>query len=447
MMANLPFTYKNYTKKGKIYVVINYKDENGAFKRKWIKTGLDEGAKKKEINAVTEQIVTEYYNSIVLEDKVQVDDESAMSVPMATVSAVSNSKESSDLIKLVDFMDKWLEYKKPRVSKLTYQSYRSNVRYAKDFFEDKELNIQEVKPLDIQDYYNSIIKKGCKNSTVMNRHLCLHNIFDYAVKLDIITFNPTSKVELPKVNKHDATFYNKSELDELFKAFRDDRIELVVHIAAYYGLRRSEIIGLQWDSINFEQKTISINRKVITYIDDDGHSHTVCEEELKTQATRRILPLIPHIEKMLLRKKESQEHFKKLLRGGYCKDYMNYICTDDFGVLIKPEYVTFHFKKIVDKHGLRHLRFHDLRHTCASLLLANHIPLKAIQDWLGHSRFETTANIYSHLDFSSRVESADMIANVLGEAESSFDEPSNVPKKIKRGRKPKKSDSSDNATA
>lgn len=90
---------------------------------------------------------------------------------------------------------------------------------------------------------------------------------------------------------------------------------------------------------------------------------------------------------MLLRKKESQEHFKKLLRNGYCKDYLNFICTDDFGMLIKPEYVTTHFKYVISKNELRHLRFHDLRHTCASLLLANHIPLKSIQDWLGHANF------------------------------------------------------------
>lgn len=101
-------------------------------------------------------------------------------------------------------------------------------------------------------------------------------------------------------------------------------------------------------------------------------------------------------------------------------------------MLIKPEYVTTHLNE------LRHLRFHDLRHTCASLLLANHIPLKSIQDWLGHANFETTANIYSHLDFSSRVESADMIAGVLvGDAESSFTRDAELVKHSKRGRKPK----------
>lgn len=446
MMANLPFNYNVYTKKGKIYVVVDYRDENGNRKKKWLKTGLDKDAKKKEVNKVTEQIVTDFYNTIALDKRIQIKDETTTTVPVATVNMPS-AKETSGLIKLIDFMDKWLEYKKSKVAKLTHQCYAGGVRDAKEFFGDKDLYLQDVKPLDIQEYYNSIIKRGCKNSTLKNRHLCMHNLFEYAVKLDLIPYNPTSRVERPKAEKHEATFYSKSELDELFKAFKDNRIELIVHIAAYYGLRRSEIIGLQWDSINFEQKTISIRRKVITYIDENGHSKTICEENLKTQATRRTLPLIPHIEKMLLKKKQSQEHFRKLLRGGYCNDYLNYICTDDFGVLIKPEYVTAHFKKVVDKNGLRYLRFHDLRHTCASLLLSQHIPLKSIQDWLGHANFETTANIYSHLDFSSRIESADKIANVLGEAESSFYEPAQIPKRENRGRKPKKTASTENVSA
>ena len=99
------------------------------------------------------------------------------------------------------------------------------------------------------------------------------------------------------------------------------------------------------------------------------------------------------------------------------------------GNLISPDYVTSHFKYVIDKNSLKHIRFHDLRHTCASLLIANHIPLKAVQDWSGHANFQTTANIYSHLDFSSRVESAETIANVLGDARSGIDSKRDNPKK------------------
>ena len=115
------------------------------------------------------------------------------------------------------------------------------------------------------------------------------------------------------------------------------------------------------------------------------------------------------------------------------------------GNLISPDYVTSHFKYVIDKNSLKHIRFHDLRHTCASLLIANHIPLKAVQDWLGHANFQTTANIYSHLDFSSRVKSAETIANVLGDSQSGFDSKRDKPKNENRGRKKKSSDTADTA--
>ena len=220
-------------------------------------------------------------------------------------------------------MDKWLKYKKPRVSKLTYDEYRSGIKRAKQFFKKDTFYIDTIRPIDIQDYYNSILSSGAKTSTLKNRHLCMHNLFEYAVKLDLIPFNPTSRVEMPKLEKHDATFYSKEELDSLFSVFVDDRMEIVVHIAAYYGLRRCEILGLQWDSIDFENKTITIRRKVITVMGDGGEYETICENKLKTNATRRTLPLVPHIERLLSAKKKQQEYYRKMLRGGYNNDYLN----------------------------------------------------------------------------------------------------------------------------
>lgn len=92
MMANLPFNYNVYTKKGKIYVVVDYKDEDGNRKKKWLKTGLAEGAKKKDVNAATEQIVTDFYNNTVFEKKVQIAEETMTAVPMANAN-VSIAKE------------------------------------------------------------------------------------------------------------------------------------------------------------------------------------------------------------------------------------------------------------------------------------------------------------------------------------------------------------------
>ena len=134
---------------------------------------------------------------------------------------------------------------------------------------------------------------------------------------------------------------------------------------------------------------------------------------MKTKSCYRTLPVIPHIEEDLLAEKARQEKMRKTMRGSYSKEYTEYICVDALGRLITPQYVSNHFQVILKENGLRKIRFHDLRHTCASLLLANNIPMKMIQDWLGHSDMATTANIYSHIDSTSKLASANAIGEVL----------------------------------
>ena len=99
--------------------------------------------------------------------------------------------------------------------------------------------------------------------------------------------------------------------------------------------------------------------------------------------------------------------------NSYCKDYLDYICVNEMGERFKPNYLSNGFKRILRDNSLREIRFHDLRHSCASLLLANRIPMKMIQEWLGHSDFATTANLYAHLEYESKLTSADAMQSVL----------------------------------
>ncbi len=108
---------------------------------------------------------------------------------------------------------------------------------------------------------------------------------------------------------------------------------------------------------------------------------------------------------------------QRMLRGSYNRKYIEYVCVDAVGDILKPQYVTQHFKRILEKNGLKIIRFHDLRHSCASLLLANKVPMKMIQDWLGHSDMSTTANIYSHVDSTSKQETAEVIGIALSLSE------------------------------
>lgn len=266
----------------------------------------------------------------------------------------------------------------------------------------------------IQQFYNDMYNSGISGNTVKHYHANIHKALKYAVKMDLIPSNPSEKTELPKMNKYVASFYNEKELEMLFKAFKDDRMELVVYIAAYYGLRRSEVCGLKWDAIDFDKKTITIRRKIISdFSTGTGKETLICEDELKTEASKRTLPLIPKIEKMLKERKFLETHYSNLLKDGFDRTFDGFVCRDNFGKLITPNFISDHFNIVIKRNNLRYLRFHDLRHSCASLLVANGVPMKAIQEWLGHSTFNVTANYYSHLDYNSKISSAETIAKLL----------------------------------
>lgn len=188
----------------------------------------------------------------------------------------------------------------------------------------------------------------------------------------------------------------------------DDELHLVIALTAYYGLRRSEVLGLKWSAIDFAEKKIHIRHKVLD--ERDGpHGYDV----MKTKSSQRSLALIPVVEKMLLAERERQAEMKRAFGKGYCRDYEDYVCVDALGKLYRPNYVSDHFAVILKQNGLRHIRFHDLRHSCASLLLSLGRPMKEIQDWLGHSDMNTTANIYSHLDSHSKIACATAIGEAL----------------------------------
>lgn len=129
--------------------------------------------------------------------------------------------------------------------------------------------------------------------------------------------------------------------------------------------------------------------------------------------SKRTLPLEPIAESFLLELKEKQEKNKELCGNSYNQEWLDYICVDVCGNLIRPDYVTETFLKLLKKKNLKQFRFHDLRHTCASILLKNGANMKEIQAWLGHSNYNTTANLYAHLDTSSVNKVGKVITNVF----------------------------------
>jgi len=376
---------------GRFTAVLNLYDESGKRRQKSIALGIPVKGNKRKAQARLEELKREY------------------SGPETKL-----GQTGSESPLFADFLHDWLKTTAPTIERTTYHSYESIIAARLDpFFRKRRLRLCDVEPRHIRELHESIFKDGCNANTVIHYHAVVRKALQYAVKNGLIPENAADKVDRPKKGKFLAGFYSKEELSALFEATRDDSMAVVIQLAAYYGLRRSEVLGIRWSAIDFDRGTISINHKV-TESTIDGRHQLYTEDKLKTKSSFRTLPLIPAMRELLLAQREKQEGYRTLFKKSYCSDYQDYVCVDEMGQLFRPNYVTDHFKLLLHRHGLRPIRFHDLRHSCASLLLSQSIPMKQIQEWLGHSTFATTADIYSHLDFNSKLESADAIASAFG---------------------------------
>ena len=383
-------------KKNGYYYAVLYLKVDGKRKTKWIATKLP-------VSSTSERKAQKALDEIRMQYELQ-EETRANEKAMEAVLAKNCSPEAQ--VPFADYMEKWLNSVRPSIATATYQSYSIMMKARViPYFTASKIRLGDLTPQHIEDFYQTILNDGCTTNTVIHYHAIIRKALQSAVKKDILAKNPADKVERPKKNVFHGSFYSEDEMLNLFDAIAGDCLELSVKIAAYYGQRRSEVLGLRWDAIDFERKTISISHKVIE-ANVDGKFVPVGEDVLKTKSSFRTLPLIPVVEDLLLAEKEKQTKNRRLFKSAYCRDYLAYICVDEMGRLLRPNYVTEHFSWVIRKYDLRKIRFHDLRHTCASLLLSNGSPMKQIQIWLGHSTFSTTADIYAHLDFSAQEQSA-----------------------------------------
>ena len=381
-------------KNGMFYVVLNYRDENGKRKTPWISTNLPVKGNKKR----AENFMMDVRRNFVPPNVQRIEEREAM--------------QKGDIL-FTDFLLKWLRVAKSTVKLTTYASYEMMAtRIIIPYFETLNIKLKELTTEDIQEFYSAQLERVSAN-TVIHYHAVIHRALKYAVKIKTIQSNPAVNVERPRKEKFIGSFYDKKEINTLFDIIQGHPLEVAIKLAAFYGLRREEIIGLKWNAIDFENSTLTIQHTV-TECNLDGKHIEVASDTAKTDSSLRTMPLVTNFREMLLAKKEKQEHYRKLCGRSYCKEYLDYIFVNEMGERWKPRYLSDGFKRILEQNGLRRIRFHDLRHTCASLLLANNVPMKKIQEWLGHSDFSTTANIYAHLDYQSKISSAEAMLTGLG---------------------------------
>ena len=367
-------------KNGRYYAVLNYRNAGGQRKTKWISLGLPEKGNKRKAEAELARLRAEF------EPPKEVGD------------------LSSDML-FADYLLEWLEIAKGRLAVATYSSYAAMIKKpVGPYFRQRNLTLRELEARHLQMFYSEMLRK-VKPNTVIHYHAIIHSALKYAVKTDMLVQNVADKVDRPKKNSFQPVFLSAEEMQKMFEALRGTKLELPVLVAAFYGFRRGEVLGLKWDAIDFERGTISVIRTVTT-ITVDGKQTEIEQQSAKTKSSLRTLPLIGSFREYFMQVKEAQELNKQICGNCYNHEYDGFVFVDELGERMRANYLTSAFPKFLENHGLRRMRFHDLRHSCASLLLANGVPLKHIQEWLGHSDFTTTANIYAHLDYKSKITSA-----------------------------------------
>lgn len=386
------------TNRGWFQVILNYYI-NGKRQQKWKSLGIKDAVGNKTKAKKKQKEVERQF-------------EEKLNTP--TKEIIEENKGANILFQ--DYLKNWVKLVKPTLELTTYGGYERTVKLISKYFEEQNIKLSELKTSDIQTYYDFLLTtRNIKYNTVRKYHAVIHKSLEDAVRRGLIETNVARNIKHQKNEQYIASYYNKQELENLFEVAKGSFIELHILLATYYALRREEVIGLTFDNINFVDKTISI-RHTVTNACVEGHSFMVEKDRTKNMSSNRTLPLIPYIEELLLKEKEKQEYNKKIFGNSY-NNKKGYILVDDEGELIKPDRVTRNFALLLEKNNLRKIRFHDLRHSCASLLLANGVNMKEIQQWLGHSTWSTTANIYSHLDSSSKINSANTIASLFSKSQ------------------------------
>lgn len=336
----------------------------------------------------------------------------------------TNADCDKSKIKFSDYLLDWADNQKGKKDDTTSSTYQTNIKgIIAPYFANTNITLGELKPIHLQGFYDTqykrVLTKGknkgktVSKNTINHYHHNIHKALADAVKLGIITYNPDDMTIVDSPDDYTATYYNENEAMEILEKVKGHPLEIVITIAICYGLRRSEILGLSWDkSIDFTTNTIIIQHKV-TQATIDNKRVVVKKNKMKNKSSFRSLPLIPLV-KDLLKKEKLKQDKNKLLFGNTYKNKDNYICVKEDGDLMKPDTVTNQVSKFLNSIGIaKQATLHSLRHSCASILLANGVSMKEIQEWLGHSSYQVTANRYCHLDKFSKQNSANTINNIF----------------------------------
>ena len=388
------------------YVKLNYIDpKTGKRSQKKVKTGLEvkKGNKRKAEQRKQELLVEYRY----LEDALPEED-------------MAFSPDTP----FVDYLSHWLEGKRRDLKKSTFEGYEIRIRRMQEYFRPKEYRLKDIDAKIVDSFYRNFLTSGKLNQktgereplsvrSVRSYKSLLFAVFAQAMIEGLVRSNPTVGVAVHgkknSVYSEEMLFLTEEEISEMleFLAKRYPRLVGIAFFGAFYGLRRSEIVGLQWKAVDFKKKLIHIQHTVVRLKTIDESDNT------KTPESRRSLDLFPTAEECLKQIRAEQEGYREF----YGKEYQNrdgYVFTWEDGRRYAPDYLTKTFKKAMIDFGRPEISLHKLRHSCASMLFDRDWDVKKMQYWLGHRDTQTTMNIYTHFNKQRMNTASEQLEEIAG---------------------------------
>lgn len=341
------------------YVVVSYKNENNKWKQKWLRTDIEAKEVKKLGKKRKKEIEEEYIEKF----KIEQEENAKKKIEMQKTD--TQILENYRNMPFLDFIAESLKEFKSQVEETTYDNFcnifhcritnfftpikelskKNNVinpDVERKIYYDKQLTIAEVTPFHLQFFFDWLYDCGLKGSSADKYYTFFIKVFKRTIRLHIIEKgkNPMDDIDKPKIAPFIGQFYSPEELNVLFEIVKGNVLEVPILLGSMYGLRRSEILGIKWDAVDFENKCIVI-RHTVTKVKGTGENQVIsCKNLTKTTSGYGTMPLVPEIEELLLRHKKQIERNKHILKNQYVKQTEEYICVRETGELIKPDHLT-----------------------------------------------------------------------------------------------------------
>lgn len=315
-----------------------------------------------------------------------------------------------------EFVDRWLKnYAEGNLAPKTLFRYKQILK-TRVLPAIGHFQVEQIKPFHLMEFYANLQEDGIREDgkpgglspkTILQHHRIISSIFSSAIEWQVIGSSPASRVKPPKVQKKVAACYDEDQTEQLLEAAGQENLkhQILVFIALFTGLRRGEIMGLEWQDVDLDKGILEI-RQASQYLPGQG----TFTKEPKNETSARLLSLPPFLVDMLKQYKKEQAKTRMKV-ADFWKGSDRLFTTWD-GQPGHPEWPSQWFSKFIKKHELPPLNFHGLRHTSATMLINQGLPAKNISGRLGHANISTTMDIYGHYLKSADKEAADQLEQV-----------------------------------